>query len=280
MKKFTCKYFLLIALTGAISCEENEIPQINDVNGITLAQFARTSAVLPTPEEGASTQVDVILTTISDTARNIEVSVDPESTAGEDQYEISNLVVPANSYRGTIRISSSYDALPETGSSKLILNLTGIENSETLIENGQLNVEMFRTCPIVPEEFVGSWTGTTAWDYNTEVVTFLNDDGELMMNGLSFGWFQDWWGEVIVANEPVKVEIDPETGMITIPEQYYLSSTWNGDPQPDYNLKATGMVLNPCTRTIEISPVLVQDGTAIDGSAYGPAFKEVITLVE
>jgi len=284
MKNLIIKFsILLFVMAGVVSCEQEMI--VYDVeNGQTLAQFSRASAALPTPEEGGTTTVDVLVSTVSSSERTIEVSVDTSSTASAASYEISDLVIPANSYVGTITITSIYDAVPETGSSFLVLNLDSIANGDTVVEKGTLTVELFRKCAIVLSDFVGTWTGSGAWGnttlgYQTQVVTFLNDDGELMINGLAFGWFTDWWGEVIVTNDPVKMDVNLETGAITIAEQSYITSTWNGDPQPSYSLKGTGMVVNACLKTMRINPVLVQGGSAIDGTAWGPSFVENISLV-
>ncbi|MGM1057392.1 MAG: hypothetical protein ACQEWG_16020 [Bacteroidota bacterium] len=281
MKKLI--YKTAVILFGALmitSCEDNDIPQIGPEDP-TLLQFANNSVVLATPEEGASAEVEAFVTTTSSSERRVEVEIDPASTAAPNQYSVSDLVIPAGSYAGTMTITGNFDAIPESGSSNLILNIIEMEGvDELIIENGSLNVEFFRRCSITLDQLVGTWSGTDSWGYPTEVETWLNDDGELMMNGLLFGWFQGWWGEIIVTNDPVKVEVDLETFQITIPEQSYLTSTYNGAPQTPYNLKASGRIVNSCERIIEINPVLIQGGSAIDGSAWGPAFQEQIQLDE
>ena len=269
--------FLLLGVVILSSCEDNDIATIGE-NEPTLAQFSNTSLTLATPEEGITREVDVILSSTSSQDRSINVEVDTASTATPDQYEISDVVIPAGSYRGTMTISGDFDAIPESGSSDLILNITDVEGEEAIIENGTLNVEFFRRCAITLDQLVGTWSGTTAWGYPTEVETWINEDGELMMNGLTFGWFQDYWDEVIITNTPVRVDVDLETFEITIPEQPYLTSTWGGDPQDPYSIRASGEIVNSCERIIEIRPVLVQDGAGIDGSSDGPAFVERIQL--
>lgn len=273
---------LFVATLGLLtSCEEDLV--VYDVeNGQTLAQFSANSATVPTPEEGAETSVTVLVTTVSDQDRQINVSVNQEaSTASADQYSVSALTIPAGSYEGTVNISANFDALPEQGSTFLVLDLDGVGSGEALTEKDSFTVEFFRKCPIVPAELVGSWSGPGSWsehfDYTTEIETMWID-GELYMNGLAFQWFQGWWGEVIVTNEPVKVDIDVETGEITIEEQFYITSTWNGAPQPAYNLKATGQILNACEKTMVIYPVLVQNGEDIDGTAWASQFKETVQL--
>lgn len=279
MKKLIFKLsYILVGLVLLASCEANDIPTIGDDDPI-LAQFSTTELVLATPEEGIMREVEVIVSSTSSQDRNLNVEIDPSSTATADQFSVSDLVIPADSYTGTFTISGNFDALPEGGSSSLILNLTGMEGEDIIIENGTLEVELFRRCSITLDQLVGTWEGTTAWGYETEVETWLNDDGQLMINGLTFGWFQDWWDEVIVTNQPVQVDVNLETFEITIPEQPYITSTYNGAPQPAYSLRGTGEIVNSCERIIEIRPVLVQDGVGIDGSAYGPMFVERIQLV-
>lgn len=253
--------FLVLGVVMLSSCEANDIPTIGE-DAPTLVQFGTTSLVMGTPEEGTSREVEVIVTNTSETERTVDVTVDPKSTATEDQYEISNLVIPANSYTGTFTITSNYEALPESGSSELILNLNGVGGEETLVDNGTLEVEMFRKCPVVIENFVGTWTGVDNAGYETTAEIALNDNGELTINGLGFGWMTGYWGEVIITNDPVVMTVDPETETISIEEQFYMTTTWNGAPQPLYNLLGEGEVLNACENKIFIGFDFNQPGGA------------------
>jgi hypothetical protein len=132
-----------------------------------------------------------------------------------------------------------------------------------------------------PSPYVGSWSGQGSWfdsdGYTSEVVTTIDANGDMWINGLTFGWFQDWWGEVIVTSTPVKVTFVGGEGDFVIAEQPYIESTWNGAAQPAYSIKATGK-LSPCSQTMEIYPVLIQGGSDIDGSAWGDVFVENIKL--
>lgn len=283
MKATFFKYLCLLSVV-LISCEEDVIVYDN-VNSQTLAQFTSTSASLPTPESGASVTLNVIVSTISENDRNISVSVDETSTSTPDQYTISGLTIPAGSYDGEITITSNYGALPENGSTELILNLDGISNSDSVVESGVYTLELFRKCPIVLSELVGNWGGTGVWtsirDYQSRVVTSLNADGELMMTGVLFDWFEDptFWDEVIITSQPVKVDIDIETGEFVIELQDYVTTTFNGAPQTPYKLRATGKILNACEKTLEIYPVLVQGGSTYNGVNFnGPLFYQSIFL--
>ncbi|MGI0105330.1 hypothetical protein [Salinimicrobium sp. WS361] len=265
-----------------VSCEEDLL--VYDVdNGQTLAEFSTDGASLATAEEGASTTVEVAVSTRSSKDRSIEVVIDEEeTTATPDQYEISDLYIPANSFVGTITITSNFEALPESGSTVLSLNLVGIEGSDASITHDTYEVELFRWCTTTLDEYVGTWTGPGAWNYPTQVETFLNEDGELMMTGLMFGWIEIPWGEPIVTSQPVKLDVNLETGEITIAEQPYATTTYEGEPQAAYYLRGTGTILNSCEKVLQIKPVLVQpDGAGVlTGPRYGgPVFTETIQLI-
>ena len=101
------------------------------------------------------------------------------------------------------------------------------------------------------------------------------------MDGVLFDWFEDptFWAEVIVTSQPVVVDLDVETGEFVIEEQPYVTTTYLGAPQPAYSLKATGRILNTCERTVEIFPILIQNGDEYNGANFGgPVFKQNIQL--
>jgi hypothetical protein len=59
------------------------------------------------------------------------------------------------------------------------------------------------------------------------------------MNMLGGGWMLDWWGEVIVEGGTLKYTVDG-SGKVTIPLQYYCTTTYNGAVQPDYSIQGSG----------------------------------------
>jgi hypothetical protein len=151
MKKYL---ILILALAFVVSCEEDVL--IFDVdNGQTLAKFTASSGLLGTPADGATYQVDVQVTTKTDSDRTISIAVDPSSTATSDQYAISDLVIPAGTYSGTVTITSNFEALPEEGSTTLILNLTDVSGSNDIVfANSTLTLTLFRECPILGGDWV------------------------------------------------------------------------------------------------------------------------------
>jgi hypothetical protein len=87
---------------------------------------------------------------------------------------------------------------------------------------------------MTPQETV--WYGTDA-TFDSEVTTVVGCD--LLMNMLGNGWMFNWWGEIIVEGGTLKYTVDA-SGNVTIPFQYYCSTTYNGAPQPDYAIQGSG----------------------------------------
>ncbi|MFD2566324.1 hypothetical protein [Pseudotenacibaculum haliotis] len=154
MKKLSIfAFFLTIGLLFT-SCEENENPIFDNVNGQTLAQLSASAGALATPAEGASMTVNVLVTTVSNTDRAISFVTSEDNTATAGQYQLSGLVIPAGEYVGTVTITSVFAGLPDQGSVYLDLNLTGIEGSDAYVENGNIRVEMFKKCDIPAGNYV------------------------------------------------------------------------------------------------------------------------------
>jgi len=290
MKKYIKIFSLLIAFSLVLSsCDKNDELVIFDVdNGQTLAQFGQTAAVMPTPPDGVTQiEVSVLVTTVSSSDRLVSILVDDtvDNPASSDSFTISQITIPANSYIGTMTVQSHYDAIPEEGTTFLVIKLTGVESAANpVFEKETITIDLFRECPIELSDFVGSWSGDGIWSvffgYPTEIWTSIDPaTGDLLMNGIGFGWFSGWWGEVIIDNASLIVDMDIETGEFVIEEQYYITSTWNGSLQPTYNMKATGKILNSCQKTMEVFPIFIQGGSEYDGVNFGGVtFVETVYL--
>jgi len=86
-----------------------------------------------------------------------------------------------------------------------------------------------------------TWYGTDA-TYPSEVTTTESCVAKTM-SMLGNGWMFDWWGETIVKGGTLNYTIDG-SGNITIPFQYYCTTTYGGTVQPDYSIQGTGTVDN------------------------------------
>ncbi|WP_339840305.1 hypothetical protein [uncultured Maribacter sp.] len=186
------KYILIIAVLFAfVSCEEENIV-FDSENGQTFANFSESSILVPTPAEGASTTVDVFVTTKADSDRTISLEVDPSSTATADQYTISGLTIPAGAFQTTLTITSNFDALPDLGRANLVLNLVDVSDpsNDLVLTETPLALEFFRECPITPGDWVINMTDSYGDGWQTtdgnggDGLTITLNDGTIFEVGL------------------------------------------------------------------------------------------------
>lgn len=85
-----------------------------------------------------------------------------------------------------------------------------------------------------------SWTAWNGEDalYPSEVTASPTCTG-YFLKMLNKGWMNDWWGEIIVKGGQATALVDA-AGNVTIPYQYYCTTTYNGATQPDYYIQGTG----------------------------------------
>ena len=94
--------------------------------------------------------------------------------------------------------------------------------------------------------------GRNGADYASQALVSAAGSDELFgVTGLAFEWMVDYWGETITNSEVVEMQLDPLGLFITIPDQYYMSTLWNGDPY-DYSISGSGLV-HACTNEITIT---------------------------
>jgi hypothetical protein len=92
-----------------------------------------------------------------------------------------------------------------------------------------------------PVSLVGTWDAIDQYEFVDNVeATFT--DGKLYIYGLGVDMIENWWGEPVIASNPVPVIFDfTQLGAISIDDQYYFTTTYGGDPY-DYNIVGTGKV--------------------------------------
>lgn len=88
--------------------------------------------------------------------------------------------------------------------------------------------------------YSGVWLGVDSADvaYKSEVKTYQGCS--LQIKGLVNGWMSTFWGETIVKGGSANITINPTTGVVTIADQYYCTTKYNGAVQPLYNIVGTG----------------------------------------
>lgn len=120
---------------------------------------------------------------------------------------------------------------------------------------------------------VGTWSGIdTESDYPSEVVTTI-DGNTLKIDGLNFGWMLDFWEETVLSSTPAEVQVNWCAGTITIVEQDYMVTIYNGDEYP-YTIKGSGTFdasgVNP---TMVVNYEVFQDGFSPSQWAFDNGFE-------
>ena len=130
------------------------------------------------------------------------------------------------------------------------------------------------------ENYVGTWSGEDMWG-DTEVTTTLDADGNLEITGVGVVFMTGGWGETILEQEKVLMDVDKTTGSFTIEEQLYMKTEYNGVVQELYYLSGTGTI-DPCTNTMDLQYDFVQDGVSYVAwlTQYGYFFHEINVLNE
>lgn len=130
------------------------------------------------------------------------------------------------------------------------------------------------------ENYVGTWSGKDMWG-NTEITTTLDADGNFEITGVGVVFMTGTWGETILEQEKVLMDVDKTTGSFTIEEQLYMKTEFEGAVQDLYYLSGTGTI-DPCTNTMDLEYDFVQDGVSYVAwlTQYGYFFHEINVLNE
>ena len=247
---------------------------------LNFVSFSSTSLGLVVNKDSSSSiEVELYTTEISSSDRTIGIYVDiDQTTANPASYIIpTSVVIPANTNVGTLNITVADGDLSESGE-VIVVNFDAVDG---LYTGEELTLDVALFCPLNLDDFVGSWTGTTSYGYPTQVVTSINADGQLEITGIGVGFMENDWGEVITDMATLVMDVDLETGNFTIPESYYMSTTYQGAPQAPYYLSAVGN-LNACSGQMYLDYDFIQAGTSYtewltEGYGY-PPFEETITI--
>ena len=157
--------FLFTTVLLFINCSEQENKTYDSVNGQTLLNFKGTSAGIPVDiSKVSSITLTVEVSSVSNTDRKLSISIDNSSTASADQYVLSDVIVPAGQYIGTGTVTGVYAKLPALGAVKLVLKLTGIENSEAKVDIDTYTVSMERFCDLDLSSFLGTYSAIGSYN--------------------------------------------------------------------------------------------------------------------
>lgn len=264
--------FLVFASLIAVSCDYDETNYDSllnelDMNSTYYVQFANASKDLTTGVNNdgeiidIETTIDVVLLGPPQSeAITIDLQLDPSTTIDPSMYTLSasSVTIPAGETSGSVTLTTNTELMPEDETLKLVMNLDAGANNATAGTQINYNLYRIRFCPIDDITiFEGSYSGDTYWG-PTQTTATVNANGVLEITGVGVAFMTGYWGEVITNMESIPIVLQPN-GDFTIPETYYMSTTYNGAVQPDYNLTGYGR-LDACTGTMELYYDFVQPG--------------------
>ena len=162
------------------SCEDTE-PEVYD--GDSLSYFEETSKTF-TIQAGSIYSGVVLVSEATSYDRTFTLDVDDVSDAPASSYTIgTNLVIPANSYSGTFEVAGN--VLDVVSGTKLILNLTSVEDSNVATFDNKLTLKMEQFCPFVREDFLGVMSADEAgYGVYSVNVTAGTEENELIISNI------------------------------------------------------------------------------------------------
>lgn len=193
MKKYFLKITSVLLLVATLtSCEEDKVIYGVD-NGQSLVGFTTFSGNAPAFEDPAlkfTYVLEVGTTNRVNYDRKVELSINQElTTATTDQYtiETTDYVIPAGEFTTKINIVGHYNALPVGGAKQnLVFDLVSVQDSDFVdAQKTRFTVYLFRACPIVRDEFVGTYTAVESGSTYEVVATAGEQANELLLSNIS-----------------------------------------------------------------------------------------------
>jgi len=269
------KYLLILVIGGAFftACEQPEsnwntmTNDYNKSNTTYYVQFMQSSGNFQTAidDNGAPENiVQPIAVSLLGAPQASDVTVtlskNSSSTMGDNMYSLSSntITIPAGATSGSVILTALAAEMVEDETVTLVLDMDAGGAEATSAFQINYNLKRIKFCTLDDlNDLVGSWKGTDTEGNPSQVVTTV--DGEtFFIDGLNVGWMTGYWGEVVVTQTPLVTIMNPN-GTLEIELQDYMTTTWNGDPQPGYSVSATGLWDN-CKKTMVIDYDLHQGG--------------------
>ena len=205
---------LLFACTVAlvsVSCDSDE--NSHSYNGPFQTYYDQANySISAMDTDNNTTNLVVVATTASATDRQISLSVDPASTAvlGDDFTMASTVTIPANSYTGTVAVTSNFTSNTLAGV-QAIINIT--DDSAAQFKNSAVVNIQHRSCdPVDAPAFTGLYAIEQVAGSNGFGDSFNDAQVELFDNGTDSRVFQV--GYLIGA--PLVLELNFDCSFVTI----------------------------------------------------------------
>ena len=193
MKKYFFKVASILLFVATLtSCEDDKIIYPVD-NGQSLVGFTTFSGNAPAFEDPAlkfTYELEVGSTNRVDYDRAVALTINQELTnALPSQYTIEDAqyVIPAGEFTTKIKIVGHYNALPANGTKvNLVFDLVSVQDSDIVdAQKTRFTVLLFRACPIVRDEFIGTYNAVEDGDRYEVVATAGAAANELLLSNIA-----------------------------------------------------------------------------------------------
>jgi len=152
----------------------------------------------------------------------------------------TSVTIPAGSFSAAVSVKVLNSGFVAEEKKKLVLEITSPDvalATASTTATIELYEKTFCALSDGVSELVGSWKGDD-FGYNSQV-SITADAGKAVVDGLSFGFMEDWWGETVVDGGSFKMDVDLTNNTVTIPSQYIYTTDYKGDLY-DYEVAGTG----------------------------------------
>ncbi len=236
MKKIAYIFLAILSVATLENCEENYLPPALDY--VTFEYDPLQLTVLKSTS--VSIDVHVYSTQISGSDRTFNVIVSDDTTLDPTSYSVpATVTIPANSNDGFIAVmfSDSDDTLDEQGVLVLDLDL----GTTDTFKGSSINLNVQKKCPLNDiNDLVGSFSVTSDPNgYENPFTTTASGDSSLIVDGLAQTFIADFWGETVIEGGTFTMNVNFDTGAVSIPRQYIYTTVYDGDNY-DYEISGSG----------------------------------------
>lgn len=134
-------------------------------------------------------------------------------------------------------------------------------------------VKVLQYCPLEvgASELIGAWEGKDGRDEPSIIELAASEESDkLVINGISEGLIEGWWGETITERGTVLIQVNKD-GTISIPRQYIYTTTYEGAPYR-YEIEGSGF-WNNCSEKphLDIDYDIYNEGS---GTGIGAKYRK------
>jgi len=266
MKKYfkITSLFLFAALVSSCGDESKDILDVD--SNKALVSFVNVESNLPAFEEAGleyTLEVEVGVTNRVNYDRVVTLAINEElTTATPDQYTIdqSSLVIPAGQFVSKIKIKAFYDQIAPLTNETLVFDIVSVQDMTNINPlASRTTINLFQACPIIRDEFIGTYDALQEGDTYTVNVTAGVAANELTLSNI----------ENISPSSRTTIFLNDDVAnpQVTYPTPSYPDGTTNylvadiSGYGPAYVVGSSGS-FNSCAKTIEINySIAVSAGT-------------------